>query len=300
MSAILPSSVSSILSPAIIAAEFMLTLSEKETALFHPVFSYQTGLPGSTVVRVPVLGFGESLMSDRTPGVEVTATSISNTAIDITLAPKSLRHSLDDFAGMLTGSTFSNENVALSLARSYANTMFSLVASLSSSFSESVGTTGVSLSWDSLVDAKTALASAGATGPMLALIHPDQWGQLEKALLGSGVAKEDGVFAGALLSGLSQYKGRFLGIDFFVTSFIPTANAGADHAGCLLSTGAVCIADTEYRPAFMAGETYPAGHALLEITRGGSYGVSDMLIHAAMGTAIGINAAGCQLISKVA
>lgn len=150
--------------------------------------------------------------------------------------------------------------------------------------------------WNDILDAKTALAIAKVTGPLLGMLHPRQWGDLESDALTLGVLPAQSM-AGVVVQGLEgSYKGRYLGVDFFVSSHVPTANAGADRAGAVFGRGGVAWADAQFAP-----ENDPniveLGRGRFERVRQGTYGQTSYVTTYAFGVSKAIATAGVSVIT---
>jgi hypothetical protein len=291
-----------LLSDVQVASFFMLALSEDPSGiLIHPAISYATADGGSSsVVSVPVLGLsGNDLLAARTAGVEVSSTTFTSSSIDVTVAPYALRYGMDDFAGLLTNGLFDAQKVGGSLASSYVKSMFGLVATASTGFTRSVGATGDPLTWTNIIEAKAAIRATNGAGVPMCVLAPAQWGQLEKDALTQTNPAEKGL-EGAFIQSLGTYQGRYMGVDFFVSNQVPTANAGADYSGIMAVAGAFAVADIMQTPAFsVSNGGINLNRAWLDFGRNGSFGSSDMTIHATMGAASGIDGAAVKLISSV-
>lgn len=282
----------------VLAAEFLLLLAERGDILNHPALMHISGRPGSNVVRVPHYGLdGYDILGDRTPGTEVSNTALSDGYTDVTCAPKAKRYTLDDVMRFVVDGKLDPSAWARDCAISHARTLMYMICNLVDNFATTAGTSGVNASWSDVVDAKTKLAINKATGQMLGIVHPRQWGDLEVAALSlGGAAQHEPGLVGVVAQGLGQYKGRVMGIDWFADSNVPTANAGADRAGGIFTRGAIAWADVEY-PAESDSNMYPMGRALLERVRQGTYGQTAWMSHAIVGAAEGIDLAGVSLIT---
>jgi hypothetical protein len=282
----------------VVANEFLMLLAERQDILNHPALFHATGKPGSNVVRVPHIGLGGyDLLSARTPGSEVNITDLADDKTDVTIAPYSKRYAVEDFMRFLVDGKLNAAAFAADLAIAYAQTLLYLLANIGDGFTSTCGSTGVNAAWSDIVDGKTKLALYKAAGPMLGLLHPQQWGDLETASLSLGGAAqhEDGLI-GVVALGLGQYKGRVMGVDWFVTSHVPTANGGADRGGCIVTPGALVYGDVEY-PTEADPNMMGLGRAMLERVRQGTYGQTSWMEHALLGGAMGIDRAGVSVIT---
>lgn len=296
---ILPAGIGDLVAGEVMANEFLMLLADRDgSILTHPALFHATASSAtSNVVRVPHYGLGGyDLLSATTPGAEIANVALTDGSTDVTIALRAKRYNLDDMARYMVNGKLNGVAFAQDAAVSVAQTLISLIANVTDNFATTAGSTGVDAAWADVVEAKTKLLINKANGPLLAIVHPRQWGDLETNTLSLGAAPAQ-VLAGSLNSMLgSQYKGQFLGIDFYVSSEVPTANGGADRAGGIFTTGAVAWAD-----AMMDSEgdanILSLGRARLERVRQGDYAATSYITSYACGVAKAIDLAGCSLIT---
>lgn len=295
---ILPTTVGDLTISEQMADLYLLALTSGASVLMHPALAVATGRPGSDTVRVPLVGLsGGDLLTSRTPGSAIANTAITDDSYDVVIAPYAKAYNLDDMARFMSGDLLSEQAFAADASLSYQRTVVSKIATIGAGFTATVGSTGVDLTWADLVAAKGLLGVADATGAILAVLHPVQWADLEAdALTIGGVARENSSMQGLIDQGLVEFKGRYMGIDIFVNSLVPTANAGADRAGCLVTYGAILIADTEYPPVRSEG-VVSLGRAIFASRWDETTASHTYATHANLGVAMGIDAAGVSVIS---
>ena len=296
---ILPAGVGDLIAGEVMAAEFLMLLADRDgSILTHPALLHATASSvSSTVVRVPHLGLGGyDLLAATTPGSEVANTALTDGSTDVTIAMRAKRYTLDDLARYITDGKLDPVMLAQDSAISVAQTLISLLANVGDDFTSTVGSTGVNAVWTDIIDAKTTLGIAKAGGAMLAVLHPQQWGDLETDAFSAGVLPAQ-TMGGVINTGLeSSYKGRWMGIDFYTSSAVPTANAGADRSGFITTRGGLAWAD-----AAMAPENDPnivdMGRARFERVRQGTYVATSYLTSYAAGVAKAIDGAGVSVVS---
>lgn len=118
---------------------------------------------------------------------------------------------------------------------------------LFSGFSGSAGTTTVDLTVATFRSAMLTLELSKVKGDLVAVLHPQQLFDLGTDLL---AATGNPYVQAVELSILNDqtplpngYRGNFLGVDIFVTTAVPTANAGADRLGLMFDPQrAICAA----------------------------------------------------------
>lgn len=292
---ILPAGIGDITAGEVMAAEYLMLLAQRDgSVLNHPAFFRATGLPGSNVVRVGHYGFGYDLLAADTPGSEHSNTAFSDGHTDVTLANLVLRFTAHDLARFMAGDKLDPVMFAQSAVINVSQTLISLVANAADSFSNVAGTSGVDASWDDVLTGKAYLATSSAEGPMVAVIHSQQWSDLERDALALGVAQDANGLGGAVMAGLGSYKGRYMGIDFFTSNHVPAS--GGNRLGSIFTRGGIVWADAQYRPsASRFADIIDLGRAQFEIQRLGTSSEDSYIIRALMGVSLGIDAAGVTL-----
>lgn len=296
---IIPSGIGDLITSQAMAAEFLMLLADRDgSILTHPALFHATA-PSltSTVVRVPHVGLGGyDLLTATTPGSEVANTAFSDGSTDVTIAMRAKRYNADDLARLIANGKLDPVLFAADAAVSVAQTLISLLANVADDFSGTAGTTTVDATWNDVLDAKTALGINKASGPLLGILHPRQWGDLELDALTLGVLPAQ-TMGGVINAGLgSQYKGEWMGISFYVSSAVPTANAGADRAGAIVAPGGLVWADAQIAPE---GDPniVDLGRARFERVRQGHYVATSYVTSYACGVSKGIATAGISVIT---
>ena len=295
---LLVSSVTDLFASEVVAPEFLMTLAERDgSVLFHPAFLHKTGAPGSNVVKVPHLGIGADIMTPHTPNNESGNTAFGMGHTDVTIATRDMVRSTSDLARYVSMGRLGPATWALDLAITYAQTVINLAANIADDFTGTAGPgTGVNLTWADILNAKGQLAVNKARGPLLCLLHPQQWADLEADALALGEIPAAAGTASAINQGMDSYKGNYFGIDFFTSSHVPTANAGADRAGALLTAGAMAWADAQLEdegdPNIMN-----LGRARLERDRKAKRHGTDYVLSAVLGASKALDGAGITIIS---
>lgn len=296
---VLPAGISDLITSQAMAAEFLFLLADRDgSILTHPALMHATApSPTSTVVRVPHLGLGGyDLLTATTPGSSVANVALTDSSTDVTVAMRAKAYNIDDLARYIAAGPLAPSLFAQDAAVSIAQTLISVIANITDGFAATAGATTVDLTWNDIIDAKTTLGVAKAGGPLLGILHPRQWGDLEVDALSLGVLPAQ-TMAGVINQGLgTAFKGQWMGIDFYVSSHVPTANAGADRAGAIFARGGIAWADAMMLPSASSSAIVDIGRARLEVYRGDA--LADKLIQSyACGAALGIDAAGCSVIS---
>jgi len=293
------SSVADLVTNEVLSAEVLMLLADRDASvLTHPALLKATATSASSlVVQVPHIGLnGYDLLSAATEAAEVANTQITDGSTDVTIAMRAKRYTSSDLARYVTMGKIGPSVLAQDLVGTMAQTLVSLIAIAGSGYTAQAGPgTGTDLTWASFLAGKGVLGVAKASGPLLAILHPQQWADLEADALTLGYAASiEG--SGTLTIGLEQYKGRWFGIDIFVSAYVPTVNAGADRGGVLLAPGAMAWADA---PIDADGADLVAqfGVAKLERVRQGTYLQTSYVYSHAAGVSRAIDAAGVTIVS---
>jgi hypothetical protein len=293
---IVPSGIGDLIAGEVLAAEYLLLNADRDLSfLAHPALLRATALNNtSNVVRVPHIGLGGyDTLSATTPGSEVGNTALADGSTDVTIATRAKRYNFDDLARFLIGGKVDPALLAQDLYLSVGNTVIGLLANVGDDFTTTAGSSGVDAAWTDIIDAKTSLSIAKVAGPLVALLHPRQWGDLEVDTfsLGFAPALEFGKLIGV---GTDLYKGRYAGIDFFVSSAVPTADAGANRAGCVFGRGGMAWADAQM-PAENDPNIVDLGTARLERVRQGQFVATSYVYSHHAGVAKAIDSCGVTL-----
>lgn len=115
--------------------------------------------------------------------------------------------------------------------------------SLATGFSNSVGSSGVDLTEANILDGIATLGAAGVPGPYHGTIHNQQWRDMAGAVGGTitaaGTTGTESVAAVTNAFGARPtWDGglrELYGVNWTISSNVPTANAGADRAGMIVS-----------------------------------------------------------------
>jgi hypothetical protein len=295
---IIPSGIGDLIAGEVMATEFLMLLADREDGvLMHPALMHATGSSNSSnVVRVAHLGLGGyDLLSATTPGSEVANTALTDGSTDVTLAPRAKRYGLEDTARFISDGKLDPVMFAQDAVISINQTLISLIANVTDDFTTTAGTSGVDATWADVLDAKTALGIAKNSGRLLGIVHPRQWGDLETDALTLGVLPAQSM-GGVITTGMGLFKGTYMGVDFFVSSAVPTANGGADRAGGIFARGGVAWADAQFAPEADAN-IVDLGRGRFERVRQGNFLQTNYMTSWLAGVAKAIDGAGVSLVT---
>jgi len=167
-------------------------------------------------------------------------TALTTTNKDITIARYLLQMAPTDlFALTSPGAPINVATVADAITESMDLTLTSLLTGLFSGISTNVGTSGADLTVTNIFSAIFALNLNNNPAQLAAVLHNQQINDLMSSIRGEGGAIQYRADAQGVLStkGVAA-RFRFLEVDFYQSSRVATANAGADRQGAMFSAGA--------------------------------------------------------------
>lgn len=172
-----------------------------------------------------------------TDGTALSNTGINPTSVTGTTAGVGIVTDVTDQSA--TGSLLDVAAVGVNFARSLTNKMEVDITALYASFSTVVGTSGADISIGNWQTSIYNLELANEDNEMVSVVHPIQAFDLRAAITaaGGGFYSNPQEFQGGLVANVNQgaNKGSLFGVPVFISSTVPTANAGADRAGGMFS-----------------------------------------------------------------
>lgn len=227
---------------AVLSQTIAVKLYDTASLINHPSILKINAAPGSTAVQVPVISWGADAMASVAENASVSNTGLTTTAATLTLARQALRRQVSDLAqataqGVPLDVTI--DNIATDMVAAWNKRGTAMIGALASGFSNSVGSTGVDLSVTTFYNAIFSLQLTANSGQFVAILHNQQINDLMSSIRGEGGAIQYRADAQGVLStkGVAA-RFRFLEVDFYQSSRVATANAGADRQGAMFSAGA--------------------------------------------------------------
>ena len=288
-----------------LSAEYLLLLADRNALPAHPALVYGGDAMGrgSVVLKIPQIGLlGYDLLSATGDGSTVANTALTDGAATITVARYSKSYEASDLARLSDPSNgrINVQSFAADAVQSQANTLTSLVCNVTDDFTSFVGTSGSDLSVTNFLAAIQTLEVAKVSGPYLCILHPQQIGDLRSSIAAATSGTIQWLPASQeqiqVLGG--GYRGQWMGVDIFSSSYVPTKNAGADYGGGMFGRGAVVWADstveTDYVDQLIVGNK-----VLFERDRTAKAGLTAYVSHAYMGVSKGIDSAGVSIITDL-
>lgn len=249
---------------AILAKEIELTLADRASLHKHPSIKFMGNVvgSGSNVIQTPIIGLdGYDTMSSPADGSAVSNTALTETNANITVARRALQYSISDLANLTDSVGLNVQRLAQSMVGSAQMTFQTLLCDVTDNFTSTVGTSGVDMTVDDFFSAQFTLTLASVPGPYICILHPRQLADLQSSLRAEAGPNQYVAATQDMLSIKGQgFSGMFNGVDIFVSSKVPTANAGADRAGGMFGYGAVGYAEgSPFAITGAGGIVAPAG-----------------------------------------
>lgn len=228
-------------------------------------------------------------------------TSLTTEHADIVVKRQALMYKITDLANMTgIGADVDPFRIAESIAKSYELLFADLTAATVAGFTASVSQSAA-LTVDDFIAAfqtlELAASGKGAPGPYVALLHPEQWQDLQadiRAEVNNALA-----FAPASFEAMSAkgpgYKGSYLGVDIYTSSHI--TQTGGQHVGALWAPGAIGFATGKPQSLVGAVESMDMGDVLVEMDRDSTRALTNIVGHCYLGMGVVDADRGVKLLS---
>ena len=228
-------------------------------------------------------------------------TSLTTEHADIVVKRQALMYKITDLANMTgMGADVDPFRIAESIAKSYELLFADLTAATVAGFTASVSQSAA-LTVDDFIAAfqtlELAASGKGAPGPYVALLHPEQWQDLQadiRAEVNNALA-----FAPASFEAMSAkgpgYKGSYLGVDIYTSSHI--TQTGGQHVGALWAPGAIGFATGKPQSLVGAVESMDMGDVLVEMDRDSTRALTNIVGHCYLGMGVVDADRGVKLLS---
>jgi hypothetical protein len=238
----------STLSEFIVAALGKAVDDEIAQHLFWP------GLPLSRFIKTRDLTDGQGISAtfpkynaltayDLTEGVDFTVTqSLDPSSSTLTATESGVQGVITRLSQKALANPNSAQAYMQDVVRGHVRSLMTKydvdIMSLFASLDVTVGTTTTNITNANILSAVQGAAAANIPTPWIGILHPQQWADLvSEASSPLADAGASGPVAEELYR--NYFVGRFYGVDWYVSSNVPTANAGADRAGALISAEAI-------------------------------------------------------------
>jgi len=283
---------------------YLLALADRNALPSHPALFRlpPVNAAGSITQKVPQIPLmGSDILASTAENAAVANSAISDAAGTVVTARYSKSYEPTDLTRLVDANGVWNpEFLAMDAVVSMSATLLDLHANLVDNFATTVGATTVDATLENILDGITQLEINTVQGPFLGILHPVQWGDVRKdAALSAGGAIQWNTGSQTMLDAMKGIgaQGSYLGVDWFTTTRVPTANAAADRAGGIFGHGAIAyqlanvIADPDLPQLSIGGEV------LFEKSRTAKTGITAYVTHAYMGASEQIDLAGVSVIT---
>lgn len=271
-----------------------------DTVDLRSVCSYKGNLAGRQSATLQIPQVRRSAMgaanSDETTAISVT--DLETGVANITVARQAIGFRVSDLYQIITAPMgMQARDLAQSVAQAAMLRATDIIAALFSSFSSTVGTSGVDLTVDDIMDALYTLEQANCNGPYICPLAPVQFTDLQSSLRGEGGAQ---MYNPQTLSMLAAYQGamEWNGITFLKCDSVPTG--GGNRTGAMFDLNAIGYADAS--PSALMGGMFPSlapvdGSIYVAFERDELEGTSDIVGNYYFGAAILENARGVGIVT---
>jgi hypothetical protein len=265
---------------------------------------------GSDTVRVRKAGLDGydafAAFTGTTEGTAATPSNLTDANVDVVCKRNTLAYEITDLATMTNfgPNDIDPFRIAESIANSYDALFADLTGAVVAGATATEGTNSTALTIDTFLDAIQTLEAAGndkgAPGPYVALLHPDQWADLQDDILAqsTGVLQFVAASYDAISAKGSNYKGNFMGVEIYTSSHV--TNDATGHEGAIWGPGALGYATG--MPASLPGsaESMQMGEVLIEMDRDPLKAISAVVGHAYLGMSIIDQDRICGILSVIA
>ena len=226
--------------------EYRLALADRASALGTGMVYYGGSFAqfGSLTAKLPILSLmGVDRMTEVAEGASTTPTSVTKSSVTITGARQAIERGQSDINEMVDTIGFNLQALAMDGLGAYAMRWQEMLCQ-TADFTSSVGSTGVDNDVDDVFTVKATLLNNSVPGQQMALVYPTQLSYIrDSARAESGAFQwRDDVQDLFTVSG-QGVQGSFMGIQWFTSTLVESANAGVDSRGAVFALGAIGYMD---------------------------------------------------------
>jgi len=275
-----------------LASEWRLALADRESIYGSPLamavpLLANAASQGSTTLQIPIISLqGVDRLAAVAENASTTPTDVTKTSVTVTIARQAMERSISDLNNMVDSVGFDLQALIDDGLGAFTMRWMEMLCNLFSSVSTTVGTTTVDMTADDWFSAKFTLTQASVPGPYVSVLFPTQLTDLQNSIRAEGgpwqyLPETQGILARAGVGMVAVLDGT----PIFSSSLVPTANAGADSAGCMFGMGAFGYAEGTPRALRGAADAvFAAGTPLYsEIERDASGALSKVVHNAFLG-----------------
>jgi hypothetical protein len=197
-------------------------------------------------------------------------TTISTDTFSLTPSRRVIKREISDFLSGVSGLSLHNPvGLAAFNFGAIMRAFDAIVTALFPSFTGSVGTTAVALTWTDILSGKQTLRERENSGPLFAVLHTEQWTDIEtdivglagpqqyiESIQGLAIDVKGPNFVGQTGTGAARLE--------FHTSNQVTASGG-DHRGAIFAPGALAYAEGSPNPVSMNNRIMAPGGVIYSV-----------------------------------
>ena len=259
------------------------------------------GGSGSSTSQTAQVNLGTSMSAANADQVTPQGNSVLPTSnLSLAIAQQIISYEISDML-QITGSAGSvgMATLARAVAEAYIVRFTGLACTAGAGFTNVVGTSTVDLTMDDIFAAIFQLEQSVNNPPFACVLFPNQFTDMQESLRSEGGAVQFHAPTAEMLAAKGQgYKGQFLGVDFYTSDQVNTANAGADSAGWMMSGGGIAYVEASAQGVMPGATIAPAQSPVYaEFDRVADPGLSKIIAHAFVGVGISEDLKGCAIIT---
>ena len=203
-----------------------------------PQFLNKYDIMGSASKAVKIPKADKFTAAAVAEGTELTNTALTTTSVTITASEIGIQATITDVLEVSDISAAHGARLK-QLGRALADKLDIDICALLSGFSTSVGATTVDLSLANVLDAiyNLEVADAAGLGALVGVLHPRQTADIRTELEADTAAIYDNRTDKDLSKAQAGWFGNWMDINFYQSTNVATANAGADRAGAIFVNG---------------------------------------------------------------
>jgi len=240
--------------------------AEEQSLMMGLVTRYDIGADAGKTIQVPK--YPAIAAADLTEGTDMSSTTVSTSAVTISVQEVGAQVGLTDVAAMGAGNPA--EELGTVLGNSIATKMDKDLIALFDGFSSALGGAGTEITVADLFKAAATLRSNKVTGRMSAVVHPFQAYQLKANLTNTFANPNAGEAQNTAM--VNAFVGTIAGIDIYESANI-TIDGNDDAKGAVFAPEALAIA---MKRDFQIEPQRDASLRAFELNATAVYGVGEL------------------------
>ena len=240
--------------------------AEEQSLMMGLVTRYDIGADAGKTIQVPK--YPAITAADLTEGTDMSSTTVSTSAVTISVQEVGAQVVLTDVAAMGAGNPA--EELGTVLGNSIATKMDKDLIALFDGFSSALGGAGTEITVADLFKAAATLRSNKVTGRMSAVVHPFQAYQLKANLTNTFANPNAGEAQNTAM--VNAFVGTIAGIDIYESANI-TVDGSDDAKGAVFAPEALAIA---MKRDFQIEPQRDASLRAFELNATAVYGVGEL------------------------